>query len=29
MRERSKIWPVNNMVGNVRNSRPQLIIPIE
>jgi putative SOS response-associated peptidase YedK len=27
--EALKIWPVNNMVGNVRNNGPQLIRPRE
>ena len=27
--EALKIWPVDNMVGNVRNKGPQLIRPLE
>ena len=26
--EASKIWPVDKMVGNVRNNGPQLILPV-
>ena len=27
--EALKIWPVDRMVGNVRNNGPQLILPIQ
>jgi hypothetical protein len=24
-----KIWPVDKMVGNVRNNGPQLVLPVQ